>query len=358
MSRRNLLFLAIFVLLSVLLIRGFLRRADLGRNEEIIFLPASASLMADGSWDLPVHAWIFESEEEDWSRLFARRALGALAELFSLGGEDGQDGLFRSRIKYFLVDNKRGKRPRIAISSPSHSQPLEARLRPSAANGHSITHIIYRRREKEGAWLTLAVKGRRDDRRVFMGQARMVPPQGLSVICDIDDTIRISNVLNRKALLRNMFFKPFRPVRSMARYLWELERKGAYFHYVSASPWRLYPGLARFMDNHAPRGSSFSMRYFRLKDKSLSEFFGSSRSYKLKAISAIINRYEGHKFILIGDSGEKDPEIYGQIYREHPRNIKAIVIRRVAGADNREQRFLDAFAHVPPGLWRVSEFPP
>ncbi len=36
--------------------------------------------------------------------------------------------------------------------------------------------------------------------------------------------------------------------------------------------------------------------------------------------------------MLIGDSGQKDPEVYGTIVREHPGRIRAVYIRDVTGA--------------------------
>ena len=101
----------------------------------------------------------------------------------------------------------------------------------------------------------------------------------------------------------------------------KLERKGAYFHYISASPWQLYPALRQFMDNHVPRGA-VGLRNFRLKDRSFVDFLKSSQSYKVERITEIFcKRYPEHRFILIGDSGEHDPEVYGRIARSFAKQI-------------------------------------
>jgi hypothetical protein len=324
-------------------------------DEDVVFFPTLAVQNVDGSWRLPLHSWVFEREEEDILRILGRRAVAELVEQFGISEQETRSKLFRDRIKYFFVDNQRGKRLKLFISSLKHSAPLEVVLNKTAANGHARTELSYNRDDRDGSWLTYAVEMPKGDLRYFMGQIKLVPPTGLSVICDIDDTIKVSDVLNKRQLLRNVLLRPYRPVMAMSRHLRKLEKKGAYFHYVSASPWQLYPSLKQFLDNYVPRGS-VSLRHFRLKDRSFFDFLGSSEKYKIERIKAILERYPQHKFILIGDSGEHDPEVYGRIYHMFPRQIKNITIRKVEGSDTRHQRFLDAFADIPATIWDVRSF--
>lgn len=55
----------------------------------------------------------------------------------------------------------------------------------------------------------------------------------------------------------------------------------------------------------------------------------------------------------MGDSGEKDPEIYGELARRHPEQIEAIYIRDVTGEGPEAERYGEAFRDVPEGKWRV-----
>lgn len=324
-------------------------------DEEVIFLPTSGARNEGGSWSLPIHSWIFEREEGDILRTVGRKLIGELVEQFGVPEQETHSQIFKDRIGYFLVDNQRGKQPKVTISSLKHSLPVEAILVKSAANGHALTQFRYEGGDKDGSWLTLAIKMPAGDQRNFMGQIKLVPPMGLSVICDIDDTIKVSDVLNKRELIRNSLFRPFKPVRSMSRHLRELEQKGAYFHYVSASPWQMYPSLKQFLDNYVPRGS-VSLRNFRLKDKSFHEFLQPGTKFKINTIRAILKRYPKHRFMLIGDSGEHDPETYGEIYRAFPEQISNITIRRIEGSDVREQRFADAFKDIPETVWSVRRF--
>ena len=74
--------------------------------------------------------------------------------------------------------------------------------------------------------------------------------------------------------------------------------------YVSSSPWNIYDMLVDFLNVHGvPPGPLF------LKDWSLS-VLGKHRDYKLGVIRRLLRTYEDLPFVLIGDSGEEDPEIY------------------------------------------------
>jgi phosphatidate phosphatase APP1 len=57
--------------------------------------------------------------------------------------------------------------------------------------------------------------------------------------------------------------------------------------------------------------------------------------------------------VLIGDSGERDPEIYGFIARKYPKRVHQIFIRAVKGETKDDKRFLQAFTDVPREKWVI-----
>jgi phosphatidate phosphatase APP1 len=59
------------------------------------------------------------------------------------------------------------------------------------------------------------------------------------------------------------------------------------------------------------------------------------------------------KLVLVGDSGERDPEIYGFIARKYPKRVHKIFIRAVKGEKSDDERFLKAFDTVPREKWLV-----
>lgn len=70
-------------------------------------------------------------------------------------------------------------------------------------------------------------------------------------------------------------------------------------------------------------------------------FRGSHRDHKLGAIEELLRRYPELRFILIGDSGQKDTEIYREVVERHPDRVLAVYIRDVTGDEgDREARRL------------------
>jgi len=135
---------------------------------------------------------------------------------------------------------------------------------------------------------------------------------------DIDDTIKITNVGHRETLIANTFLNPYRPVPGMAKLYRQWQSKGIVFHYVSAGPWPLYGPLSDFLTAagfpKAPSPAEFPLE----TDSSLLDLTSSPEAYKLQTIEAIFKDFPARQFLLIGDSGERDPEIYGRLARTFP----------------------------------------
>jgi phosphatidate phosphatase APP1 len=170
-----------------------------------------------------------------------------------------------------------------------------------------------------------------------------VSPAGVSVISDIDDTIKISEVLDKKKLMRNTFMKEYEAAPGMADAYKRLAAEKVAFHYLSSSPWQLYPALVSFMDGAGYPKGSFHMRDFRMKDETVFNVMKSSLETKPPGIRKLFDDFPKRQFILIGDSGEKDPEIYGTIAREYPGRVKHIYIRKVTPEGQDDARYKTAF---------------
>jgi phosphatidate phosphatase APP1 len=70
-------------------------------------------------------------------------------------------------------------------------------------------------------------------------------------------------------------------------------------------------------------------------------------------IIALLRAYPKRKFILIGDSGEKDPETYAPLLRKYPKQISKIYIRNVTNARRNDARFAKVFAGISASKWRL-----
>jgi phosphatidate phosphatase APP1 len=93
--------------------------------------------------------------------------------------------------------------------------------------------------------------------------------------------------------------------------------------YVSKSPWNLYTLLLDFFKIHGIPPGPLLLRDFG------DHLLFSKDNHKIKSIELILNLYPHLQFILIGDSGEQDPEIYSYIVNKHPDRILVIYIRSI-----------------------------
>lgn len=61
--------------------------------------------------------------------------------------------------------------------------------------------------------------------------------------------------------------------------------------------------------------------------------------------------------VLVGDSGEHDPEIYGNVTRMYPKRVIRIFIRAVKGEKDDDERFTKAFKDIPKDKWKIFRDP-
>jgi len=316
-------------------------------DEELVFFPTSATQQLDGQWQVPVHAWCFEQDKNSLMRLLSVKAVSELLEFMDVTEQQTRMPIFQERIQWFLMDNESNKRIHINLDDVQHSSPR------SGLNGHLQFELPYQTTSSPASnWLKLPMQMPSNDQRTFYAESQLIPAKGLSIISDIDDTLKPSQVLDKKQLVQNVFFKEYQAVEGMPAFFQWLANQGAYFHYLSSSPWQMYPLLKPMLDQYYPKGA-VHLRHFNPSNRSFIKFFMSSEVYKTTKAINIIHRYPEHQFILIGDSGEKDPEVYARLYREFPHNIKQILIRAVEGSNLHRKRFAEVFADVPADKWKV-----
>ena len=170
----------------------------------------------------------------------------------------------------------------------------------------------------------------------FQGEV-LIPASNVDfgVISDIDDTILHTGVTSflKMKLIFNTFFRNAEsrsPLEGAADFYHALHRgpsdeRANPFFYVSHSPWNLYRYLALFLrKNSFPKGPILlrSLSVFKRRKEE-------EKPQKQREIIDILNMYPAMKFILIGDSGEHDADIYIEIAEKFPGRIKAIYLRSV-----------------------------
>lgn len=155
------------------------------------------------------------------------------------------------------------------------------------------------------------------------------PPFGL--ITDIDDTIlhtRVRSWFKWRTVYLTLFFNAFtrQHIKDAPDFLRSIHGHSQPVFYVSNSPWNLYDMMLDFL-----QGQDFPRGPVLLRD--LRSRMGASslmQRHKYICIAHIMNMYKDLTFVLLGDSGEQDPEIYRLIVENFPGRVRAIFIRLVS----------------------------
>ncbi|WP_234568511.1 phosphatase domain-containing protein [Rhodohalobacter sp. 614A] len=170
------------------------------------------------------------------------------------------------------------------------------------------------------------------------------------IISDIDDTIIHTDIINKIQMVLNTIRYDsenrvaFEGVPELYRELTQTHKNPLLF--VSGSSYNLYEMLDTFCRlNNIPKAP------FVLRDLGIgpSQWIKeSSHSFKTRNIEMILDVYDKLPFILIGDSGEEDPEIYLDIHKKYPGRVMAIYIRHVhSDARKKEIREMTKDLDIP-----------
>lgn len=171
-------------------------------------------------------------------------------------------------------------------------------------------------------------------------EVRVTEPTGISMISDIDDTIKHSGIgSGAKEIFRNIFIRDLGDltIEGVKEWYSKMADLGVKLHYVSNSPWQLYPLLISFFAKAGlPQGS------FHLKQYSgmLQGIFEPVAERKKGTLERIIQDFPKRRFILVGDSGEADLELYTELLLSNPGRILGVFIRDVT--TTKPQGFFDS----------------
>ena len=191
-----------------------------------------------------------------------------------------------------------------------------------------------------GGWQTVDLElpdTRGEDGQPVRTMAEVIVPAATArfgMISDIDDTVlwtNVTNKLNMALMLARSNAHTRKPFKGVAAFYRAL-RQGASGNednpvfYVSSSPWHLFGPLVEFL-----RLQGIPVGPLLLRELGVREVFKltSHGNHKLEKIELILSYYPDMQFVLIGDSGEQDPEIYTEVVRRHPKQVKVIYIRNV-----------------------------
>lgn len=282
-----------------------------------------------------------------------------VSEKIGLAKDDKAEATIAKRIQ-----------PMLDSILPAHAvmldlQGMDVRLGPSGRDGISSDQIaIPGHGYKDGQVITTKLaKGIEAPpmNTTFAG------PKGWALISDIDDTIKKTLTSDPTGILKTTFAEEPEPIKGMPELYKHLVQKleNPPIWYLSASPYNLYTFLREFRDTYYPPGTMI------LREASWMNLAGflanltqGTQAYKVDRMQKIYDWFPKRKFVCIGDSTQSDPEAFADMYRAHPKWIRAIYIRKVTGTaemdegkKNAPDRFKTAFKDVPDNVWYVFDDP-
>ncbi|MCI0359725.1 MAG: App1 family protein [Planctomycetaceae bacterium] len=321
---------------------------SLAGDETVALFPSLGHLSHEGrTWQIPVHGEIYSQGRVGLGKRFL---LKLLQRAMKAPDADIQSDLFRARISRFLANDCKG---RVLAVRCDQAEPITTKK--SRSNGHFFGTLNLPVDSIESPASAHAGQPRRIElqvvrpgcgERLAAGQAYLLPSQGVSIISDIDDTLKHSHVACKQSLLANTFLREFEPIAGMSELFRSWASAGVAFHYVSSSPWQLYRHLAAHLTEQGFPDGSYHLRAFRLRDHLIRRILMFRRSGKAGVIRGILRTFPERRFVLVGDSGEIDPEIYGAMARKYPQQVAGIFIRQIEGPRNTPLRYQRAFRGV------------
>ena len=327
--------------------------SDIKYDEHVVFFNTTGWLSGDKShWNIPIHAWIYEPQDSEVRKgVFA----SILESKFELKATPDTEENFRRRTNLMIADNERAKKLVIRIAGQNIV------LSASKENGHIDTVLklpteVVSAVSDQGRIHYFALTQPGDDRQ-FEGDVRLIFDHGISVISDIDDTIKTTNVTDHRQLIDNTFFKDFQDISGMSALYRQLALHNVAIHFVSSSPWQLYDPLDEFMSSSGFPWATLNLKYIRFRDETFFNLFKKGTETKPQQIEPILQRYPDRRFILIGDSGEQDPEVYGDIAGRYAAQIHHILIRNVGNSTADDERYKIAFKNIVRSKWQLFDRP-
>jgi phosphatidate phosphatase APP1 len=188
------------------------RRYD---HEEMMLFPNVGFQRKQGDWRLNLHGWRFQSSKRN--KLLGQSSSSAAERIARLLATPEQavyynDSFQRDRLKPFLVADETNEKIQIMIGT-KHNYTTKTDGEGQFRTSFIIPNADVQKMKKtidNNQIITYKAIG--DNRDVWEGKVYLLEQKGLSVISDIDDTIKISEVLDKVKLVANTFIHGFRVV--------------------------------------------------------------------------------------------------------------------------------------------------
>ncbi|MFQ4149595.1 phosphatase domain-containing protein [Arthrobacter sp. LAPM80] len=155
------------------------------------------------------------------------------------------------------------------------------------------------------------------------------------IVSDIDDTVMVTALPRPLLAFWNTLVLSERartPTPGMAVLLDRIVTRHpeAPVLYLSTGPWNVAPALGRFLArNLYPKGILLLTDWGPTRQR----WFRSGREHKRTNLERLAREFPGIRWLLVGDDGQHDPEIYADFARTHAGQTAAIAVRQLSAGE-------------------------
>ncbi|KAF2205053.1 hypothetical protein GQ43DRAFT_363275 [Delitschia confertaspora ATCC 74209] len=161
--------------------------------------------------------------------------------------------------------------------------------------------------------------------------AFLVPPEGITIISDVDDILRVTKIYQPKEGLLNSFARPFTPWMNMPEIYANWSRtlpNSTHFHYLTTTPEQVTRNYMDFIYKTYP-GGSFDTRPLNFSDVS------ATLSIRQYLLTKIFETFPKRRFVLVADTSNSDiMKDYPQLAHDHPEQVACIFLRNTSATDS------------------------
>lgn len=329
-----------------------MQRAD--RNEEEMASKEAQSIMRKGELEVAKagKGEYSEAPASDADSIVGRSQNNSPARGPGLHRQDSSTSVQSTSSGLYAAQRQQG-RNQLATMSPEElkeaNSHLMARLKPFLANpmaNSTISVFFFNEKDSRQKTVTTDASGHfsvraalefvpthvrvlASDKLSATEEIHITEPNGVSVISDIDDTIKHSAINSgAREIFRNAFIRDLGglTIEGVKEWYNRLADMGVKFHYVSNSPWQIYPVLTSYFSMAGLPPGSFHLKQY---SGMLQGIFEPVAERKKGTLDKIARDFPERRFILVGDSGEADLEVYTDFVLENPGRVLAIFIRDV-----------------------------
>lgn len=270
-----------------------------------------------------------------WVRVFARTVLAAPQVLDDdlPGAGAGQAGAhwhgppahavrgWRS----FLTAPVAGAQVEVAIGRSVHHLVTD--------RGGFIDHVLAA--DVDPGWVD--VRLRTQDGVTTTAPVQVVDPAVRSgIVTDVDDTVMVTRLPRPLVAAWNAFVRhehAREAVPGMADLFARLlaDEPGVPVFYLSTGAWNAAPAIGRFLRRHRfPAGTLLLTDW----GPTNTGWFRSGRRHKVTELHRLFTEFPDVRWLLVGDDGQHDPDIYAGAARRFPDHVHAVLLRQLTFAEH------------------------